>query len=173
MNTTLATSNEKGKETGGVFSQYLTFVLAGGEYAVEILQVQEIRGWTAVTRIPNTPEYVEGILNMRGAIVPIVDLRARFGMDRVEYGPTTVIVVLKANHGNNQRVVGIIVDGVSDVHNLSEGDIKAAPDFGESVRTEFIKGMATLADKMAVVLDVDRLLNYDELETVKTAVDAE
>lgn len=173
MNTTRATSKEKGKEAGEVFSQYLSFVLAGGEYAVEILRVQEIRGWTPVTRIPNTPQYVEGILNMRGAIVPIVDLRMRFGIDRVEYGPTTVIVVLKANHADSKRVVGIVVDGVSDVHNLREDDIKAAPDFGESVHTEFIKGMATLAEKMAVVLDVDRLLRYDELETLDAVADAE
>ena len=173
MNATSATPKEKGKATDGVLSQYLTFVLAGGEYAVDILRVQEIRGWTPVTRIPNTPEYVEGILNMRGAIVPIVDLRMRFGMDRVEYGPTTVIVVLKAYHGGSQRVVGLVVDGVSDVHNLGEDDIKAAPDFGESVRTEFIKGMVTVGEKMAVVLDVDRLLHYDELETLDTAVDVE
>lgn len=173
MNAIRATSNEKGKETGGVLSQYLSFVLAGGEYAVEILQVQEIRGWTPVTWIPNTPKYVEGILNMRGAIVPIVDLRIRFGMERVEYGPTTVIVVLKANHGNSKRIVGIVVDGVTDVHNLSEDDIKPVPDFGETVHTEFIKGMATLAEKMAVVLDVDRLLRYDELEAVDAIVNAE
>jgi purine-binding chemotaxis protein CheW len=106
---------------------------------------------------------------LRGTIVPIVDLRMRFGLEKIEYGPTTVIVVLKTMYGNAKRVVGIVVDGVSDVHSLRADEIKPAPDFGESLKTEFIKGMATIGEKMLVLLDVDRLLNYRELETVEAA----
>jgi purine-binding chemotaxis protein CheW len=169
MSTQRAILNEKINESDEVLSQYLTFVLANGEYGVEILCVQEIRGWGPVTRIPNTPDYVQGILNLRGTIVPIVDLRMRFGLEKIEYGPTTVIVVLKTMYGNAKRVVGIVVDGVSDVHSLRADEIKPAPDFGESLKTEFIKGMATIGEKMLVLLDVDRLLNYRELETVEAA----
>ena len=173
MSTQRAAVNDNVNELDEASSQYLTFVLANGEYGVEILRVQEIRGWGPVTRIPNTPDYVQGILNLRGTIVPIVDLRMRFGLEKIEYGPTTVIVVLKAVHGNAKRIVGVVVDGVSDVHNLRASDIKPAPDFGETLKTEFIQGMATIGDKMLVLLDVDRLLNYRELETVEAAVGSE
>ena len=108
-------------------SQFLTFVMAEEEYAIDILRVQEIKGWESVTKIPNTPPYVRGVLNLRGTVVPIVDLRARFGLDEVEYGPTTVNIVVKVMDGDRARVMGIVVDGVSDVFTLTEGEIKPAP----------------------------------------------
>lgn len=172
MSTQRAVVNDKLNETDEVLSQYLTFVLANGEYGVEILRVQEIRGWGPVTRIPNMPDYVQGILNLRGTIVPIVDLRMRFGLEKIEYGATTVIVVLKAVHANTKRVVGIVVDGVSDVHDLRASEIKPAPDFGDTMESEFIQGMIAIDEKMLVLLDVDRLLNYRELETVQAAVES-
>jgi len=149
-------------------NQFLTFVLEQEEYAVDILRVQEIRGWESVTRIPNTPEYIRGVLNLRGSIVPIVDLRMRFNMKSVEYGVTTVIVVLKVikEDGSGSRTMGIVVDGVSEVYSVPESEIRDAPDFGTKVRTEFIKGLATIDDKMVIIIDIDKMLNSDELAVV-------
>jgi purine-binding chemotaxis protein CheW len=147
--------------------QVLTFILAGEEYGVDILRVQEIRGWSSVTRIPNTPAYIQGILNLRGTIVPIIDLRLRFNIEKIAYGPTTVIVVLKVMHENNTRIIGLVVDGVSDVYNIRTEDLKPAPDFGVSVKTEFIKGMATIAEKMVILLDIDKMLNASELAAME------
>ncbi|MDR2876624.1 MAG: chemotaxis protein CheW [Chromatiales bacterium] len=139
-------------------SQYLTFVLAGEEYGIDILRVQEIRGWTAVTPIPNTQEYVQGVLNLRGVVIPIIDLRRRLGMARIEYGTTTVIVVVNIISEGRRGVAGLVVDGVSDVYSVMEGEIKPTPEFGAAVDVKFIAGMAALGEKMVVLLDVDKLL---------------
>lgn len=149
-------------------NQFLTFVLEQEEYAVDILRVQEIRGWESVTRIPNTPDYIRGVLNLRGSIVPIVDLRMRFNMKSIEYGVTTVIVVLKVlkEDGSGSRTMGIVVDGVSEVYSVPESEIRDAPDFGTKVRTEFINGLATIDDKMVIIIDIDKMLNSDELAVV-------
>ena len=158
---------EQGREATG--SQYLTFTLGEEEYGVEILRVQEIKGWTPVTRIPNTPDYLLGVLNLRGAIVPIVDLRMRFHLDNVEYTPTTVDIVLSVKDEDRQRTLGIVVDGVSDVLNVAEGGIKPTPDFGAAIHTEFISGLATVGDKMVMLLDIDRLLSQQELSLLEAA----
>lgn len=143
--------------------QYLSFLLGEEEYGVEILRVQEIKGWDQVTHIPNSPHYLCGVLNLRGTIVPIVDLRLRFEMAPKEYTPTTVVVVLKVE-GVTQRTVGIVVDGVSDAHNIVPEDIKPTPDFGSSVSTEYIKGLVSLEDDtMMMILNVDRLLSVEAL----------
>lgn len=147
-------------------SQFLTFVMADEEYAIDILRVQEIKGWESVTKIPNTPHYVRGVLNLRGTVVPIIDLRARFGLDEVEYGPTTVNIVLKVISGDNARVMGIVVDGVSDVFTVATDEIKAAPEFGDSVDVQFLKGLATVNDKMVIMLDIDAMLNAGDLSAV-------
>lgn len=143
--------------------QYLSFLLGDEEYGVEILRVQEIKGWDQVTHIPNSPHYLCGVLNLRGTIVPIVDLRLRFDMLPKKYTPTTVVVVLKVE-GATQRTVGIVVDGVSDAHNVVPADIKPTPDFGSSVSTEFISGLVTLeGDSMMMILNVDQLLSVEAL----------
>jgi len=143
--------------------QYLTFLLGDEEYGVQILRVQEIKGWDQVTSIPNSPHYLCGVLNLRGTIVPIVDLRLRFDMPPKEYTPTTVVVVLKVE-GITNRTVGIVVDGVSDAHNVIPENIKPTPDFGSSVGTEFISGLVTLEDDtMMMILNVDRLLSVEAL----------
>jgi purine-binding chemotaxis protein CheW len=151
-----------------VTNKYLTFVLATEEYAVDILRVQEIKGWNKITTIPNTPHYICGVINLRGTIVPIIDLRLRFNLERLEYGPMTVVVVVRviANNGK-ERTMGIVVDAVSDVYDVSEMDIKPPPDFGSLISTEFIKGLTTVDDKMVIVLDIDRLLNSNELAIVE------
>ena len=151
--------------------QYLTFILAGEEYGVDILRVQEIKGWDAVTQIPNTPDYVRGVINLRGTIVPIIDLRTRFRMDQLEYGPTTVVIVLKVNHGDSSRIMGIVVDGVSDVYNMQRDEIKPAPDFGTGIDTAFVKGLATVQEKMVIILDIDFMLNSAELAKVDSISD--
>ncbi|MGH8489842.1 MAG: chemotaxis protein CheW [Gammaproteobacteria bacterium] len=150
--------NETTRSISTAAGQYLTFILAGAEYGVDILRVQEIKGWDTATEIPNTPEYIRGVINLRGTIVPIVDLRKRFHMEAVAYGNTTVVVVLKVKGGGGERTMGFVVDAVSDVYNVTVDQINAAPDFGSSVNTEFVKGLATVEDKMVILLDIDRLV---------------
>ncbi len=141
-------------------SQLLTFILGGEEYGVDILNVQEIRGWEQATPIPNTPDYVLGVINLRGLIVPIIDLRNRFEMERAEYGPLTVIVIVKlTGKSKSSRTVGMVVDEVSDVYNVSEEEIGDLPDVGSIVGTEFIKGVASVKEKMIIVLDIDLLID--------------
>jgi len=142
--------------------QYLTFLLDDEEYGVEILRVQEIKGWDKVTHIPNSPHYLCGVLNLRGTIVPVVDLRLRFGMPARPYISTTVVVVLKVN-GPTQRTVAIVVDGVSDAHNILPENIKPAPDFGSSINTDFISGLVSIDDNMMMILNIDSLLSVEAL----------
>ena len=166
--------NIVGTDLDGNTEQFLTFILSDEEYGVDILRVQEIKGWDAVTKIPNTPKYVRGVINLRGTIVPIIDLRIRFSMEQREYGPTTVVIVLKVMSGDNDsRIMGIVVDGVSDVYNIKKENINAAPDFGESVDSSFVKGLATIEENMVIILDIDHMLNSDELATLNKAVDDE
>lgn len=154
-------------------SQFLTFMLAGEEYGIDILRVQEIKGWDTVTPIPNAPEYIRGVINLRGTIVPIIDMRRRFNLEAIEYGPLTVVIVLKVMNANNEnsRVMGVIVDAVSDVYNFDDEDIKPAPDFGSVVDVDFLQGLATMQENMVIILDIDHLLNSNELELIdKVAV---
>ncbi len=144
--------------------QFLTFMLAGEEYGVDILRVQEIKCWDSVTKIPNTPEYIRGVINLRGTIVPIIDMRLRFHLDRLDYGTTTVVIVLKVlREGDKSRTMGIVVDGVSDVYNIANSEIKDAPDFGTAVDTKFVKGLTTVNEKMVILLDIDHMCNSAEL----------
>ena len=139
--------------------QYLTFMLAGEEYGVDILRVQEIKGWDHATEIPNTPDYIRGVMNLRGTIVPIIDLRARFDLETKEYGKTTVVIVLKVLTNDRERTMGFVVDAVSDVYNVSNEQYKPPPDFGCTVGTEFVKGLATINEKMLILLDIDHLVD--------------
>lgn len=144
--------------------QYLTFFLGGVEYGVDILKVREIRSWQAVTQIPNTPDYVLGVINLRGIVVPIVDLRLRFSLEQAEYSPMTVVIIVKVEHEGNQRTIGMVVDTISDVYNISEQDIRPAPDFGNAMDAEFLKGLATVEEQMVVILNVDMLINVGVLD---------
>lgn len=145
----------------GEDGQYLTFILAGEEYGVDILRVQEIKGWDKATPIPNTPDYIKGVINLRGTVVPIIDLRRRFSLDSIEYGNTTVIMVLKVNGEKGERTMGFVVDAVSDVYTVDKSQLKPAPDFGGSVSADFIKGLVTVDSKMVILLDIDRLVVTD------------
>lgn len=142
-------------------NQMLTFMLGDETYGVDILRVQEIRGWSPVTRVPQSPSHVLGVLNLRGSIVPVVDLRMRLSLDRAEYTPVTVIIVLSVDSGHGRRDFGVVVDAVSDVINVQVNDIKKAPDLGSQVNTEYIQGLATVAERMVMLLDIDRLIGND------------
>ena len=148
-------SLESDKQTGAGSdaNQYLTFSLGSEEYGVDILKVQEIKGYTTTTRIPNAPRDVVGVLNLRGTIVPIIDLRRKFGLDTVEYNQFTAIVVMVVQ----SRVMGIIVDSVSEVMNIPAGSRQPSPDFG-GIRSTLLQGMAKVGDKLITLLDIDAVL---------------
>lgn len=134
--------------------QYLTFRLAGEEYAVGILTVQEIRGWSPVSAVPHTPRWMLGVINLRGAVVPIVDLRLKFELERADYDEKTVVIILIVG----ARIVGVVVDAVSEVITLGGDQIRAAPDLGTPAQTRHIVGFATFDDRLRIILDVERLL---------------
>lgn len=139
-------------------AQYLSFVCAGEVYGVEILRVQEIKGWERVTRIPCTPAFVLGVMNLRGMIVPVLDLRLRFGLEPRSRDGSTVVVVVRARGPRGERTAGIVVDAVSDVHSLGAADIQPTPALGGKVDA-CVRGLATVEDKMLMLLDIDRLVN--------------
>ncbi len=134
--------------------QFLTFALGAEEYGVEILKVQEIRGYSPITPIPNTPPHVMGVMNLRGSIIPVADLRRTLGMPASEYTAFTVIVVVNVG----ARVMGMIVDAVSDVLDIAVADIQPTPDFGTQVDAHFVQGMARTAGKLVILLDLERVL---------------
>ncbi|WP_045860420.1 chemotaxis protein CheW [Teredinibacter purpureus] len=143
--------------------QYLTFIMAEEEYGVDILCVQEIRGWESATPLPNAPSHIKGVINLRGTIVPIVDLRQCFGLKAIEYTGVTVVIVLKVQMEDGDRIMGIVVDAVSDVYSLSKTDMRAAPDLGSAVNTDFIRGLVNVQEKMVILLDIDKLLTLDDV----------
>ncbi|MCK4743227.1 MAG: chemotaxis protein CheW [Sulfuriflexus sp.] len=160
-----------GSELDSDADQFLTFILGEEEYGVDILRVQEIKGWDSVTPIPNTPDYIKGVINLRGTIVPIVDLRQRFNMPEIEYGPITVVIVLKIECADRDRIMGIVVDGVSDVYDVPQEEMKEPPDFGNVVDTEFVRGLATVEEKMIIILDIDHLLSGSEIKATDGLAD--
>jgi purine-binding chemotaxis protein CheW len=167
MSTNTETNVEKKGIEGSLPSQeYLTFVLADESYGIDILKVQEIRGYDAVTKIANTPDFIKGVVNLRGLIVPIVDLRIKFGLGNVVYDTFTVVIILNLNG----RVVGIVVDGVSDVMNLNGNQVRDVPDIVSSIDTKYITGLATVEDKMFILVDIEQLMNSHEMALVDSAV---
>jgi len=144
-------------EEATAMRQLLTFTLAGEQYGVEILKVQEIKGYSAVTPLPNTPVHVRGVMNLRGTVIPVVDLRAKFGMEACEYNKFAVIIVVTVG----DKTVGLLVDAVSDVLEVRTPEIRPCPELGTGVDTRFISGMATAGESMTVLLDIDRLLRED------------
>lgn len=139
--------------------QYLTFILAGEEYGVDILTVQELRGWEATTPIPNTPDFVLGVINLRGVVVPIINLRNRFGLDQKAYDPTTVVVIVKVMARDKERVLGIVVDAVSEVYDIQSNDLQPPPEMDGAISIDFVTSLATMNDKMIILLDIHKLIN--------------
>ena len=149
--------NPSGHEEGNE-CQYLTFIMAEEEYGVDILTVQEIRGWESATKIPNAPEFIKGVINLRGTIVPIMDLRLRFGLEEVAYSPTTVVIILKVNSDSKERVVGIVVDAVSDVYTVADTDIRKPPELNDDDDGS-IRGLVSVNDRTVILMNVDTLLS--------------
>ena len=149
-------------------NQFLTFQLGEELYGVDILRVQEIKGYTTVTKIPNMPSYIKGVLNLRGAIVPIVELRTTFGMAPIDYSMLTVIIVVVVRN----RIMGLVVDSVSDVLNISKQDIQAPPEFGIKVEVSFLDGIAKCGDKLVALLNIDRLLPDGDLHVAASGAAA-
>ncbi|TAN51098.1 MAG: chemotaxis protein CheW [Methylococcaceae bacterium] len=144
--------NTSGAAGGG--REYLTFTLGDEEYGIDILTVQEIRGYDTVTKIANAPEFIKGVINLRGIIVPIVDMRIKFQLGSVLYNQFTVVIVLNIGH----RIVGMVVDGVSDVITLMPEQIRTAPEFSAALDTQYLMGLGTVDDRMIILVDIERLM---------------
>jgi purine-binding chemotaxis protein CheW len=140
-------------------SEFLTFTLGSEEYGIDILKVQEIRGYDAVTSIANTPDFIKGVINLRGTIVPIVDLRIKFRLGKVEYDQLTVVIILNLG----QRVLGIVVDGVSDVLALTLEHIRPAPELSSTLDTRYITGLGTVGERMLILVDIEKLMSSNEM----------
>ena len=149
-------------------NQYLTFVLNKEEYGVDILRVQEIKGWEETVPMPDTPDYVKGVINLRGVVVPIVDLRQRFGLENVTYDDTTVVIVIRVYSEEEERTVGVVVDAVSDVFTINKEEIKSTHAFGSSISKDYINGIAIVGEKetMVIILDIDLLINMGILDII-------
>jgi purine-binding chemotaxis protein CheW len=141
--------------------QVLTFVLGRETYGVDILRVQEIRGWSSVTKIPHAPNHVLGVLNLRGSIVPIVDLRMKFNLEQAQYTSVTVIIVLSVRTRAGARDFGVVVDGVSDVVDVQTAEVKPTPELGSKAAREHIRGLVSVAERMVVLLDIDQLIGSE------------
>lgn len=146
--------------------EFLTFILGGEEYAIDILRVQEIRGYEAVTPIAHAPEFIKGVMNLRGAIVPIIDLRIKFGLGRPEYTPFTVVVVLNVG----RRVAGIVVDAVSDVIAVADSQMHPPPELSRAVDLRYITGLAMLDERMLIVVDIEGLMLSADMALVDEEV---
>ena len=146
-------------------NEYLAFKLGQEEYGIDILKVQEIRGYESVTRIANAPEFIKGVINLRGIIVPIVDMRIKFNLGEPRYDQFTVVIILSIAG----RVVGMVVDSVSDVITLSAEQIKPAPEMGSTLDTDYLIGLGTLEERMLILVDIDRLMSSEEMGLVEAA----
>ncbi len=144
--------------------EFLTFVLGNEEYGIEILKVQEIRGYDSVTQIANTPGFIKGVINLRGVIVPIVDMRIKFNLGKVTYDEFTVVIILNVAN----RVLGMVVDSVSDVLTLSPEQIKQAPEFGSGIDTAYVMGLGAVDDRMLILVDIERLMTSSEMALVES-----
>ncbi len=149
-----AMANREGK--------YLTFTLAEEEYGIGILKVKEIIGMMAITTVPQTPTYMKGVINLRGKVIPIVDLRLKFDMEAIDYTEKTCIIVVEVASSSQKVMIGILVDSVSEVLNIKGGDIEDTPNFGSHLNTDYILGMAKTGGKVKILLDIDKVLSNDE-----------
>jgi purine-binding chemotaxis protein CheW len=160
-------ANQESAVAGGMAEgqEFLTFTLGHEEYGIDILKVQEIRGYDAVTAIANTPAFIKGVINLRGVIVPIVDMRIKFDLGNAEYDQFTVVIILNVA----RRVVGMVVDGVSDVITLATTQIKPAPEFGAGLDTQYIMGLGTVDERMIILADIERLMTSSDMALVEEA----
>jgi len=149
--------------------KYLTFTLAAEEYGIGILKIKEIIGMLPITSVPQTPEFVKGVINLRGKVIPVMDLRLRFGMTSIDYTERTCIIVVEIAGTSGTILVGIVVDAVSEVLNIKSGDIEKTPTFGAKLNTDYILGMAKMEGGVKILLDIDEVLSSDELSLLSEA----
>lgn len=147
----------------GAEGKHLIFKLADEEYGLDILKVKEIIGMMTITSVPRTPEFVKGVINLRGKVIPVVDLRLKFNLPAKDYDERTCIVVMEVTHSAGAVQMGIVVDSVSEVQNIGAEDIEATPSFGTSLETEYIRGMAKFEGRVTILLDIDKVLTFEEL----------
>jgi len=143
--------------------KYLVFHLGSEEFGIRVLKVREIMGVQDITAVPQTPAHVKGVINLRGKVIPVVDLRLKFGLPAVEYTQRTCIIVVQVQGDTNSMLMGIVVDGVAEVLNLVAGDIEDTPDFGQGVATPYLLGMAKIKGKVKILLDIDQVMSSQEL----------
>ncbi|MBU1171866.1 MAG: chemotaxis protein CheW [Proteobacteria bacterium] len=148
--------------------KYLTFSLANEEYGIGILKIKEIIGMLPITTVPQTPSFVKGVINLRGKVIPVIDLRLRFGMAGIEYTERTCIIVVEITGKSSTVLIGIVVDSVSEVLNVKGDDIEDTPAFGTKLDTDYIMGMAKLDGGVKILLDIDRVLNAEEMSVVES-----
>ena len=149
--------------------KYLTFSMANEEYGIGILKIREIIGMMPITSVPQTPEYVKGVINLRGKVIPVMDLRLRFNMDSIDYNERTCIIVVEIFSQSATVQIGIVVDSVSEVLNIKQDEIEDTPTFGTSLNTDFILGMAKMEGGVKILLDIDQVLTSDELSLLEEA----
>lgn len=150
--------------------KYLTFQLGNEEFGIRVLKVREIMGLQDITSVPQTPVYVKGVINLRGKVVPVIDLRLKFGLDPAEYTQRTCIIVAQLNGDSGALLMGVVVDGVSEVLTLTGSEIEDTPDFGENAASDYLLGMAKVKGKVKILLDIDRVLSTQELTRLDAIV---
>ena len=163
---TVTSTDSLGTSANQTLNEFLTFRLGEEEYGIDILKVQEIRGYDAITQIANSPDFIKGVVNLRGIIVPIIDMRIKFRLGTAEYDQFTVVIILNVSG----RIMGIVVDGVSDVINLDSDQIRDAPEFGTAIDTEYIRGLGTVDDRMLILLDIEKLMGSREMGLLDTTL---
>ncbi len=149
--------------------KYLTFSMADEEYGIGILKIKEIIGMMSITTVPQTPEFVKGVVNLRGKVIPVIDLRLRFGMEAIDYTERTCIIVVEIEGTAGTVQIGIVVDAVSEVLNVNGEDIEETPTFGAKLNTDYILGMAKMEGGVKILLDIDRVLSSEEIATLEKA----
>ena len=149
--------------------KYLTFFMAGEEYGIGILKIREIIGIMETTTVPQTPEFVKGVINLRGRVIPVIDLRLKFEIEKIEYTERTCIIVVELKSGAANILIGIVVDSVSEVLSIKADDIEDTPSFGTRLDTAYILGMAKAKGGVKILLDIDRVLGTEEVAALKNA----
>jgi purine-binding chemotaxis protein CheW len=149
--------------------KYLTFTLAGEEYGIVILKIKEIIGMIPVTSVPKTPEFVKGVINLRGKVIPVIDLRVRFGMESIDCTERTCIIIVEVSGPSGKVMMGIVVDSVSEVLNIKSDEIDETPGFGMALNTDYILGMAKSDRSVKILLDIDQILTTSEMDSLKEA----
>jgi len=169
MSKSSETLEKRVKDLAEQEGKYLTFTLAGEEYGIAILKVKEIIGMMPITTIPRTPDFVKGVINLRGKVIPVIDFRLRFGMEAMDYTERTCIIVVEIDGSGGTVQVGIVVDSVSEVLSIKGGDIVDAPTFGVQLNTDYISGMAKTEEGVKILLDIDRVMTAEEISILEKA----